>query len=627
MNRGSSTSDDLHDLDGFARDCPHPILLIDTTLHVAAGNEAARRFFGPTLDARPVAVESLVAPDDRRHFRAAATLFAAVEGFKGTLQMLRADGASRIVDLTWFPRRRDCGTTALMAVDVDDLQRSLTALYDRVDRFEAVASASNEGWWDCPIGADYVHLSRRSRAILGIASDEEVHPRASIADRLPPDDRADLLRRMDDLVDGRTTVLKGEFRVRRDGEWRWLRAVGCALLGVDARPKRIVGTLADVTEERRSHEGLMRYRRLFEYSLDGLLIVDADGAVTETNEVGRSLCRFPAEACSAPRLQECFDDDANAMLAEGLKAAAANLSWNREVFVAGVDSRSPFELRVAIFPIQRDGGSPSMFGVLLHDVSLQKKAQRSDLEHREALAHVLRLGTMGEMVGGVAHELNQPLAAIVNYLEGSITRLRRGDAPPDALIDILERATQQAHLAGAITARMRQFIRKKQPMATTTGPETLIRETVGFIESICRHRSIAIETDLEPDLPAVVVDRIQIEQVLMNLASNAVDALDETPTDRRRLVFRVRRDDQGVVFSVGDTGAGVPDEWRRSIFEPFFSSKRSSLSLGLGLTISKSLVDSFGGTIWLEESPPDLSTVVSFRLPAAELPNSDDSVR
>jgi PAS domain S-box-containing protein len=609
--------------------CPHPILVVTSDNRIDLANDAARRSLGHSACAPGELLENLVYFDDRQQFRAAATLFDAVGGFKGALRFLRSDGEARIGDATWFRLGSGEPHSAMMIVDAHETRQLLADLFRRVDRFEAAASASNEGWWEWEVGHATAKFSRRFRAILGIVADAEDQPIEEWYCRIEPADRLDFMRRLQDVAEGRAPIFRSEHRVKRDDRWRTVAVSATVLLGTDGRPQRIAGTVSDVTHERQSQEEQTRLRRLFEHSLDGMMIVDAEGRGVEVNEVGRTLCGLTSGLrVSQLVLSEAFDEEANRAFAKGLQSARAGLSWNKDVFARPPGKDAPVELRVAIFPIERDAsGAATMLGVVLQDVTLQKKAQRSDLEHRESLAHVLRLGTMGEMAGGVAHELNQPLASIVNYLEGSLLLLRKGRLEPEALADVLQRAAHQAHLAGGIIARMRQFIRKKQPQFTPVGPKRLVTESIAFIEPHARQLGVKLEVDVDADLPSVFVDPIQIEQVLMNLAANAKDELLKVDASGRRILFRVRADGEWVVFSVCDTGPGVPAELRRTIFEPFFSTKPKSTSLGLGLSISRSLVESYGGALWLDDPEGEYSSVFRFSLPLQPTsPAPSDSV-
>lgn len=240
------------------------------------------------------------------------------------------------------------------------------------------------------------------------------------------------------------------------------------------------------------------------------------------------------------------------------------------------------------------------------------RAEEDAQRRRAELAHIDRLNTMGEMASGFAHELNQPLAAIVNFAQGCTRRIKKEQCDSEMILDTLDHVTQQATRAGEIIRRIRGFVRKEAPIHTSTDINHLIKEALAFLGEDIRRQNVIVEQQLQEDLPAISIDHIQIEQVILNLFCNALEAMKETPTQTNVLkVQTCLSNGNRISVSVSDNGPGfTPGD--QSMFDPFISSK--SNGLGLGLSISRTIVEAHGGLLMIDESPKPGATL-SFSLP------------
>jgi two-component system sensor histidine kinase DctS len=219
---------------------------------------------------------------------------------------------------------------------------------------------------------------------------------------------------------------------------------------------------------------------------------------------------------------------------------------------------------------------------------------------------------MGEMASSIAHELNQPLSAIASYTTGCLNVLERGTATPEELKEALQKASAQTQRAGRIIRRVHAFVRKSEPTRKVVGVNGVVEETIGFAESDARNRQVVIRADLSPADPAVDADPLLLQQVVMNLLRNAMDAMAETAPASREIQVAVRQADGQVTVSVADRGAGLAPEVQRQLFQPFFSTKPEGM--GMGLNICRSILEQHLGRLWAE--PRDGGgTVFSFSLP------------
>ena len=242
-------------------------------------------------------------------------------------------------------------------------------------------------------------------------------------------------------------------------------------------------------------------------------------------------------------------------------------------------------------------------------------AEMEARKQRERLAHVARLGTMGEMAAGIAHELNQPLAAIANYTQACQRLLAAGDMDPEELGQVLSRVTGQARRAGDVIQRLRAFVRRHTPDRRNRDAGELIHEILPLVEMDCRSHEVDLQLELQEDLPRIQVDGIQLQQVLLNLTRNAVEAMNVCDPETRELVVRTHAaSEDEVEISVADTGPGVPDTLLEQLFEPFFTTKPEGM--GLGLSLSRSIIEAHGGTLRYD-SGPEKGSIFRIGLPTA----------
>ncbi len=247
------------------------------------------------------------------------------------------------------------------------------------------------------------------------------------------------------------------------------------------------------------------------------------------------------------------------------------------------------------------------------DITERKLAAENAKIQQEKLQFTSRLVTMGEMASLLAHELNQPLSAISNYSMGGVSRLKSGRCTADDLLPMLEKVTQQAQRAGNVIRRIREFVKRKAPQRKSATLHKIIEDAVVFAEIDAKNREVEIVIEaLGDDFPDVFADRILIEQVLLNLIKNGMDAMVNTPSIYRRIAVKVERTSKTLVLSVSDHGSGIPEAIRDKLFEPFFSTK--SEGMGMGLNICRSVIEYHDSRLEIEENQP-MGTRFVFALP------------
>lgn len=251
----------------------------------------------------------------------------------------------------------------------------------------------------------------------------------------------------------------------------------------------------------------------------------------------------------------------------------------------------------------------------------QARSEERLQQQQGHLAHVSRLSVMGEMAAGLAHELNQPLFAIQNYTAGI---LRRWSAPEDCrpeLREVIQQIAQESTRAAVIIRRVREFARKQLGERDSISLNTIVREVLQLLGNDFRHHKVEVKLSLAEHLPTVHVDRVQIQQVLVNLIRNALESMEPLPPRLRKISVTTFLGNGDVHCQVQDTGPGISQDVRRRLFEPFFTTKREGL--GMGLSISRSIVEAHGGALQAEPLP----TGASFHFSIPLLEDQADDVR
>ncbi|HKQ49772.1 MAG TPA: PAS domain S-box protein [Phycisphaerae bacterium] len=257
---------------------------------------------------------------------------------------------------------------------------------------------------------------------------------------------------------------------------------------------------------------------------------------------------------------------------------------------------------VAVYGTAEGAPSPSALAsvdavVRLAALALERASAEERARHQLAqLAHVSRLATMGEMASGLAHELNQPLCAIVNFAEACVELVQSDHADPAELQRAFSDVAKQAERAGEVIRRLREFVRRRTPERQPIDPNDIVREVLALTQPEARRDEIQVRLKLASRPLSVMADPIQLQQVMVNLVRNACDAMRQSPPNKRVLTIQTAQQKDLVEVQVSDSGAGVPEPLREKLFEPFFSTKHEGL--GLGLSISRSILEVHSGRIW-----------------------------
>jgi two-component system, LuxR family, sensor kinase FixL len=354
---------------------------------------------------------------------------------------------------------------------------------------------------------------------------------------------------------------------------------------------------------------------------DGVLTIDAYGRIQSINPAVERLFGSPANLLIGHGVDEFLEapPDLLARLKRLTGAPEAEaLCWELDARRADGEG-FPIELSVGRFDLQ----GAEYYTVVIRDITSRRKAEAQARKHQAELAHVARVSLAGEMAAGLAHELSQPLTAITAYARGCL-RMLAGPVPEPALLhEGLGEVVQQSERAGDVLDRLREFVRGGEYRRVLTEVKPLISAAVSLTRMDAEQQAVEVATRIEPGLPAVLADRIQIEQVLLNLLRNAMDAMEGAHTERRSIVVTARRKSRHAIeIAVADTGPGIAGEVSEAIFEPFVTTK--SRGMGMGLSISHSIIESHGGSLRVTPNLPS-GAIFVFDLPTAGAEASIDA--
>ena len=375
---------------------------------------------------------------------------------------------------------------------------------------------------------------------------------------------------------------------------------------------RLRGDLPDLPDL-----GAAEFEALLNAAVDGIVVSDDTGRILRFNRAAEHMFGYSADEVIGKSIELIMTEiDANAhgryvdnYLRTGVRRI---IGIGREVKARHRDG-TEFPVSLAIGEVRLPNGL--RFVGLIRDLTRQKRAEEEALRHREQMMHASRLTIMGEMAAAMAHELNQPLSAIATYTAACQRLMDKGDDARDDVVSALQEIGTQAYRAGEVIQRMRDFARSREFARSSVLLEELIDEILPLAELDARANRVTLTVDVADGLPGLVADPVQIQQVILNLLRNGVDAMLETADQDRRLALRAYSDSDGSIrVAISDCGHGVSAEARTHLFTPFFTTKTTGM--GMGLAISRSIIKAHGGKLDCENNP-DGGATFFFTLPSS----------
>jgi two-component system sensor kinase FixL len=367
---------------------------------------------------------------------------------------------------------------------------------------------------------------------------------------------------------------------------------------VEDKPGPTAGGELDRARERLD-DRQARLNAILDTAVDGIITIDERGVIESVNPATQRIFGYTEDELVGQNVKLLmpapYRDEHDGYMARYLETGEARIIGSgREAEALRKDgTRFPVDLAVSELFV----GGRRLFTGLVRDISDRRSAEDEARRRREELSHAARLSTIGELSSGIAHEINQPLTAIVSFSEACLRMLRSGDADTRKLENALEEIAVQGQRAGHITRHLRRLARKGEREHVEVDVNDLVRDMLALVRNELGISGIALSLDLDATLPAVECNRIQVEQVVLNLVRNAMDVLESGHPETRKLSIRTRRaSDGGIRLEVEDSGGGFGDAGPERVFETFFTTKPDGL--GMGLSISRSIIEDHGGRLW-----------------------------
>ncbi len=354
---------------------------------------------------------------------------------------------------------------------------------------------------------------------------------------------------------------------------------------------------------------------IFNVSSEGIVMLSLLGVIESTNPATCLLFGYSeAELLGMPFNQLLITPLFSKSSIDLLQNSQNNIPSSYEV--EGLHSNGsimPLSLSLVDFTLEQS----EHFAIVIRDNSLHLQQKQLEKAHLAEIAHMTRLSLIGSMGSGIAHQVNQPLTAISNYSQACIQLIKAEQPDLTKLSEVLSKTYEQAQKAGKIIHRMKDLASQRTTSRTMTSIDTLIENAVNFCAHECYQDNIQVTLELNPNIPKIAMDSVQIEQVLLNLIRNAIDALKEQVKESDKTISIQTQLNKGLEVRVKDNGPGLTDLQKEKILMPFYTSKSSGM--GMGLSISRSIIEVHGGTINFN-SKLGVGTTFYFNLPISGEP-------
>jgi len=418
---------------------------------------------------------------------------------------------------------------------------------------------------------------------------------------------------------GTLTSVEVEHEVGKSGR-RTLLLNTRTLARGGGRPDLILLAIEDITERKRAEEILRESEAMtragVRTAMDGIITIDERGTLLSFNPAAEQMFGYAGgEVIGQPVTMLASEPDGRDSVASYLQTAdPKTLGVGHEVRGRRKDGTIfPMEFHVSAF----DDGLRRRFVGTLRDITERKRTEEAGRQHQAELAHVLRVATIEHMASGLAHELNQPLTAIANEVEACATYVRGGKLEPPRLLALLEHAGAEALRAGEIVHHLREFVQRSPARIETTDLSKVVHNAIQWFVREMEQAQITVRLELASQELRVFADRIQIEQVIVNILQNAIDAIREATHDTREIRIHTSRTDDGMgEVTISDTGTGFRAGAAERLYEPFFTTKPQGM--GMGLAISRSIVELHQGRLSVAPSAAGAGTAVRLALPLEE---------
>ncbi|HEY6241994.1 MAG TPA: PAS domain S-box protein [Burkholderiales bacterium] len=512
----------------------------------------------------------------------------------------------------------ELGSNVFRADRLDrQLQVSNAHLQETEQRFRATADAAPVMIWMAGTDKLCTYFNKTWLAFTGRTINQELG--SGWTEGVHPADLDRCFRIYSEAFDARRNFAM-EYRLRRhDGEYRAILDSGAPRVETDGTFLGYIGSCFDVTDLKRAEE---RMRLAVEAAPNAMVMADLEGHIM--------LLNVQAEKVFGYARDELLGRSIELLLPESLRSDHAghrhdfHLAPSARTMGVGQDlygrrkDGSEVPVEVGLNPIDTPEGMCILASII--DITARRRSEAEAALQRNELAHLSRVAILGELSGSLAHELNQPLTAILSNAQAAQRILGRGDGSMDEIREILKDIVEDDRRAGEVIKRLRALFRKEQVRYRPLEVNEVVLDVLRMMRSDLLNRDVAASAELAADLPRVEGDPVQLQQVLLNLIMNGCDAMDGARADRRLTLRTAAAAGGEVEVSVADRGKGIPPADLERIFEPFVSTKTEGM--GLGLAVCRTIVAAHRGRLWAANNA-DRGASFHFTLPARMEPSNE----
>ncbi|RCS21893.1 PAS domain S-box protein [Phyllobacterium salinisoli] len=596
-------------------------------------NKRALDFFGlndlvqvdkPDMSRLAAAIQSLVHPEDAAGLlETAQHSFVAGEPYSVKYRMLRSDGVYRWFDGRGEPLRDQNEAIVqwyVVSIDIDDEMRAQEALRDRERLLQQMVDAVPVNILTFTPDGKPSFVNKRYQDFLGINFPQFETIEEQLQAFVHPDDVSEMVRELRNCFKTGDTFLMRYRRRGKSGAYYWTEGRMEPFLDQNGVIEHWYAVSLDIDDEMRAQEALRERERAL-WRLIETLPVMIDCAAPDGEPVYRSrqLCEFlgyeleELDGTGKGRMAGTLDagvhpDDVAGVKERYAHSLATGEPYARKFRLRRFDGEYRWiETRVA--PMRTPDGAIVQWNIIVLDIDSEVRTQEQLRLAQERLARASQAASLSELSASIAHEVNQPLAAIVANSHACQRWLTAEPPNLERAQKTVERVIRDANSAADVVSRIRALFKQSVETRTNMTFDGVISEALSLVAEEASRRRARIDLDVEGDLPLVALDRVQIQQVLINLIRNGMEAMDSTAGDRV-LGMRVCRIGDAIQTEISDRGGGI--EFPEKVFEPFFTTKQNGM--GMGLAICRSIIESHGGRLWMEKNEPHGTTFI-FTLP------------
>jgi len=565
----------------------------------------------------PLVLNDLLAsvhPDDRtRVIYAVESAQLAGIPFEGEFRVILPDGKERWVVTRGKTVSEARGMRRMgVVLDITERKRAEGSLRESEERFRIMANTAPVMIWMSGTNKRCDYFNNRWLDFTGRTLEQELGD--GWAKGVHRDDLERCLEIYRNSFDARQEFTM-EYRLRRwDGEYGWVLNHGVPRFEPAGIFLGYIGSCIDVTERKHAEE---KFRLAVEASPSAIVMTNQQGKIVLVNAQAESLFGYLRD--------ELIDQPVEILVPERFRAShpahraefcAASqpraMGAGRDLFARRKDGTERL-VEIGLAPIHTQEGILALTAIL--DITERRRAELELREQQLNLVHMSRVSTMGELAASLAHELNQPLTAILSNAQAAQRFLAANPTDLEEVREILKDIVQDNSRAGEVIHRMRALVKKGELDIMPLDLAALIRDVVLLVRSDATLHNIHVSLEVDTHLPPVRGDKVQLQQVTLNLLLNAFDAMHDCPPDKREIHVRAARDGGRMVeITVADHGAGLTIDKLEKIFQPFYTTKHDGL--GLGLSISRSIIEAHGGRLWADNNP-DRGATFYFTLPVS----------